>query len=51
MNGPGLEALREYLASGEAVAFLGAGLSAPPYRLRGNGLIGRTGRGGVWAAN
>ena len=39
MNGPGLEALREYLASGEAVAFLGAGVSAPLYPLW-NGLIG-----------
>lgn len=27
-NGPGLAALRAYLASGQAVAFLGAGVSA-----------------------
>jgi tetratricopeptide (TPR) repeat protein len=33
VNGPGLAALREYLASGEAVAFLGAGASAPLYPL------------------
>jgi hypothetical protein len=33
VNGPGLEALRGYLASGEAVAFLGAGASAPLYPL------------------
>jgi tetratricopeptide (TPR) repeat protein len=33
VNGPGLAALREYLASGEAVAFLGAGVSAPLYPL------------------
>ncbi len=39
VNGPGLEALREYLASGEAVAFLGAGVSAPLHPLW-NGLIG-----------
>ena len=39
VNGPGLTALREYLASGEAVAFLGAGVSAPLYPLWA-GLIG-----------
>jgi tetratricopeptide (TPR) repeat protein len=39
VNGPGLTALREYLASGEAVAFLGAGVSAPLHPLW-NGLIG-----------
>ena len=39
MNGPGLAALRDYLASGEAVAFLGAGVSAPLYPLW-DGLIG-----------
>src|SRR5579859_6365781 len=33
VNRPGLAALREYLASGEAVAFLGAGVSAPLYPL------------------
>jgi hypothetical protein len=33
VNGPGLTALREYLASGEAVAFLGAGASRPLYPL------------------
>src|SRR5579859_3474558 len=33
VNAPGLTALREYLASGEAVAFLGAGVSAPLYPL------------------
>jgi hypothetical protein len=33
VNAPGLAALREYLASGEAVAFLGAGASAPLYPL------------------
>jgi hypothetical protein len=38
VNGPGLTALREYLSSGEAVAFLGAGVSAPLYPLW-NGLI------------
>ena len=38
-NGPGLEALREYLAAGKAVAFLGAGVSAPLYPLW-DGLIG-----------
>jgi hypothetical protein len=32
-NQAGLSALREYLASGEAVAFLGAGASAPLYPL------------------
>ena len=36
---PGLAALREYLASGQAVAFLGAGVSAPLYPLW-DGLIG-----------
>ena len=39
VNGPGLTALRGYLASGEAVAFLGAGVSAPLYPLW-DGLIG-----------
>jgi len=38
-NEPGLSALREYLASGQAVAFLGAGVSAPLYPLW-TGLIG-----------
>ena len=33
VNEPGLRALREYLASGQAVAFLGAGVSAPLYPL------------------
>jgi hypothetical protein len=33
VNGPGLAALRHYLALGEAVAFLGAGVSAPLYPL------------------
>jgi tetratricopeptide (TPR) repeat protein len=39
VNAPGLTALREYLSSGEAVAFLGAGVSAPLYPLW-DGLIG-----------
>jgi tetratricopeptide (TPR) repeat protein len=39
VNAPGLTALHEYLASGEAVAFLGAGVSAPLYPLW-DGLIG-----------
>jgi hypothetical protein len=39
VNAPGLAALREYLASGEAVAFLGAGASRPLYPLW-DGLIG-----------
>ena len=39
MNEPGLTALRGYLASGQAVAFLGAGVSAPLYPLW-DGLIG-----------
>jgi hypothetical protein len=39
VNGPGLAALRGYLGSGRAVAFLGAGVSAPLYPLW-NGLIG-----------
>ncbi|HET7246120.1 MAG TPA: SIR2 family protein [Streptosporangiaceae bacterium] len=39
VNAPGLTALREYLASGEAVAFLGAGVSAPLYPLW-DGLVG-----------
>jgi len=39
VNGPGLKDLRKYLASGEAVAFLGAGVSAPLYPLWA-GLIG-----------
>jgi hypothetical protein len=33
INGPGLAALRKHLDSGEAVAFLGAGVSAPLYPL------------------
>ena len=33
VNSPGLTALRGYLKSGEAVAFLGAGVSAPLYPL------------------
>ncbi len=33
VNDPGLTALRDYLASGRAVAFLGAGVSAPLYPL------------------
>src|SRR5215469_3288174 len=33
VNGPGLAALRGYLTSGQAVAFLGAGASAPLYPL------------------
>jgi hypothetical protein len=33
VNKPGLRALRDYLASGQAVAFLGAGVSAPLYPL------------------
>jgi hypothetical protein len=39
VNEPGLTALRAYLASGQAVAFLGAGVSAPLYPLW-SGLIG-----------
>ena len=39
VNAPGLTALREYLDSGQAVAFLGAGVSAPLYPLW-DGLIG-----------
>jgi hypothetical protein len=39
VNKPGLTALRDYLATGQAVAFLGAGVSAPLYPLW-NGLIG-----------
>jgi tetratricopeptide (TPR) repeat protein len=39
VNDPGLTALREYLADGEAVAFLGAGVSRPLYPLW-NELIG-----------
>ena len=39
LNKPGLTALREYLATGQAVAFLGAGVSAPLYPLW-TGLIG-----------
>jgi tetratricopeptide (TPR) repeat protein len=39
VNGPGLTALERYLASGQAVAFLGAGVSAPLYPLW-DGLIG-----------
>jgi hypothetical protein len=33
VNAPGLSALRQHLASGEAVAFLGAGVSRPLYPL------------------
>jgi hypothetical protein len=40
VNKPGLTALRAYLASGEAVAFLGAGASVPLYPLWA-GLIGQ----------
>ena len=39
VNAPGLAALRDYLKSGEAVAFLGAGASVPLYPLWA-GLIG-----------
>jgi len=39
VNAPGLAALGEYLASGDAVAFLGAGVSVPLYPLWA-GLIG-----------
>ena len=39
VNAPGLAALRGYLESGDAVAFLGAGASAPLYPLWA-GLIG-----------
>jgi hypothetical protein len=39
VNGPGLTALRGYLALGQPVAFLGAGVSVPLYPLW-NGLIG-----------
>jgi tetratricopeptide (TPR) repeat protein len=39
VNAPGLAALRKYLKSGEVVAFLGAGASAPLYPLWA-GLIG-----------
>jgi tetratricopeptide (TPR) repeat protein len=39
VNAPGLTALRSYLKSGQAVAFLGAGVSAPLYPLW-EGLIG-----------
>ena len=39
LNGPGIAALRKYLDSGEAVAFLGAGVSRPLYPLW-DGLIG-----------
>ncbi|MFF5292825.1 SIR2 family protein [Paractinoplanes globisporus] len=39
VNRPGLQALREYLSDGDAVAFLGAGASAPLYPLW-SGLIG-----------
>ena len=35
VNAPGFTALREYLASGEAVAFLGAGVSRPRCPLAG----------------
>jgi len=37
VNSAGLKALREYLKSGQAVAFLGAGVSAPRIRLGGQG--------------
>jgi hypothetical protein len=40
VNGPGLAALRGYLSSGQAIAFLGAGVSVPLYPLW-NGLIGQ----------
>jgi hypothetical protein len=40
VNGPGLAALERYLVSGQAVAFLGAGVSAPLYPLW-DGLIGQ----------
>src|ERR1700761_1590185 len=40
VNAPGLTALREYLAAGTAVAFLGAGVSRPLYPLW-DGLIGQ----------
>jgi hypothetical protein len=33
VNKPGLTSLRDYLASGQAIAFLGAGVSAPLYPL------------------
>ena len=33
VNKPGLTALRDHLATGQAVAFLGAGVSAPLYPL------------------
>jgi hypothetical protein len=33
VNAPGLTALRAYLSSGQAVAFLGAGASRPLYPL------------------
>jgi tetratricopeptide (TPR) repeat protein len=39
VNAPGLAALRDYLAAGDAVAFLGAGVSVPLYPLWA-GLIG-----------
>ena len=39
VNGPGLAAVREHLGSGQAVAFLGAGVSSPLYPLW-DGLIG-----------
>jgi hypothetical protein len=39
VNAPGLTALREYLSSGQAAAFLGAGASRPLYPLW-DGLIG-----------
>ena len=40
VNAPGLAALTRYLPAGDAVAFLGAGVSAPLYPLW-NGLIGQ----------
>ena len=39
VNAPGLAALRDYLSSGKAVAFLGAGVSAPLYPLPVNLII------------
>ena len=39
VNAPGMEALHRYLSAGQAVAFLGAGVSVPLYPLW-SGLIG-----------
>jgi hypothetical protein len=39
-NGPGISAMRTYLQSGEAVAFLGAGVSAPLYPLWSGAIAG-----------